>query len=364
MPVGPTSDVWSCPERVDAPTSGSGTQRSHRPIRPVDRTRGQVRDTLRVVTLRFGAGTFGAGRDDLVATVRKTEALGYDTFLLPDHLFQQLAPIPALAVVAELTDRLRIGTWVLCNDFHHPVIVARELATLDALSGGRLDVGLGAGYIRLEYDNAGIPFETGGRRFRRLQDSVAVIKALWQDGPVTLDNEHFHLRDQVGSPLPVQRPHPPLLLGGGGPKMLTWAATEADIVSIIPAAATTGGLLASELTVASLQRKIALVQAAAPERFARLTLNVGLWDMVVTNDRRSAARAWLDDLRSGKRVFWNFDQEMTEDDLLSSPYLGFGTPAEIAAHIEQVHATTGVSYYTIFPHLVDAFGPVLALIKN
>ena len=202
-----------------------------------ERTTSRARETRTVATLRFGAGTFATRRDDLVAAVRTVEALGYDTFLLPDHLFQQLAPIPALAVVAELTDRLRIGTWVLCNDFHHPVIVARELATLDALSGGRLDVGLGAGYIRLEYDNAGITFETGGRRFRRLQDSVAVMKALWQDNPVTLDNDHFHLRDQIGSPPLLQRPHPPLLLGGGGPKMLTWAATEADIVSIIPAAA-------------------------------------------------------------------------------------------------------------------------------
>ena len=322
-----------------------------------------MRETFGVVGLRFGTGTFGAGRNDLVTTVRKAETLGYDTFVLPDHLFQQLAPIPALAVVAELTDRLRIGTWVLCNDFHHPVIVARELATLDALSGGRLDVGLGAGYIRVEYDNAGIPFETGGRRFRRLQDSVAVIKALWQDGPVTLDNDSFHLRDQIGSPSPVQRPHPPLLLGGGGPKILTWAATEADIVSIIPAAPS-GGLLASELTIGALQRKVALVRAAAPERFDRLTLNVGLWDMVVTNDRRRAARVWLDAVRSGQDGYWNLDQALTEDDVLSSPYLGFGTLAEIAAHIEHIHQTTGVSYYTIFPHLIDTFGPVLALINT
>ena len=329
-----------------------------------ERTTSRARETRTVATLRFGAGTFATRRDDLVAAVRTVEALGYDTFLLPDHLFQQLAPIPALAVVAELTDRLRIGTWVLCNDFHHPVIVARELATLDALSGGRLDVGLGAGYIRLEYDNAGITFETGGRRFRRLQDSVAVMKALWQDNPVTLDNDHFHLRDQIGSPPLLQRPHPPLLLGGGGPKMLTWAATEADIVSIIPAAAPQGGLLASDLTIGALHRKIALVHAAAPDRFERLTLNVGLWDMVITNDRRAAARAWLDAVRADPDGYWKLDRDLTEDDVLASPYLAFGTVAEIAEHITQIHATSRVTYYTIFPHLTDTFGPVLALVNT
>lgn len=113
---------------------------------------------------RFSAGIYGTGREDLTAAVRLVESLGFDTFSLPDHLFEQLAPLPALTVVAEVSDMLRIGTWVLCNDFHHPVIVARDLATIDVLSGGRLEVGFGAGYIRHEYETAGIAFESGGRR--------------------------------------------------------------------------------------------------------------------------------------------------------------------------------------------------------
>jgi len=314
--------------------------------------------------LRFGVGIYGTARDDLVATVRRTESLGYDTFLLPDHLFTQLSPIPTLATVAELTDTMRIGTWVLCNDFHHPVIVARELATLDALSQGRLDIGLGAGYIRLEFDNAGIAFDPGPERLRRLQDSVVVIKAMFGDDPVTVDTPSYQVRNQIGFPHAVQRPHPPLLLGGGGRTMLTWAAGEADIVSIVPSAAPGGGLRISDFTIEALRRKVGWVRDAAGERFDDLTINIGVWEVIVTDDRRGAAQEWLRKFRRIPGGLWVFDEELTEDDILASPYLAFGTHEQIADHFREVIATTGVTYFTLFPHLIETFAPSLELLNS
>jgi probable F420-dependent oxidoreductase len=174
--------------------------------------------------LRFGAVHFGTDREDLAATVRLAESLGYDTFLLPDHLYtQQLSPIPALATIAEMTDTMRIGTWVMCNDFHHPVILARELATLEALSGGRLDIGLGAGYVRDEYENAGIKFDPGGERVRRLQDSVVVIKAMFGADRVTVDTDHYQVRD---SRVPAPGPTAPSAVHVG-----RWRTQVADLGS-------------------------------------------------------------------------------------------------------------------------------------
>jgi probable F420-dependent oxidoreductase len=305
----------------------------------------------------------------LAATVRRAESLGYDTFVLPDHLDgPQLSPIPALATIAEMTDTMRIGTYVLCNDFHHPVILARELATLDELSRGRLDVGIGAGWIRYEYENAGIKFDSGGERLRRLQDSLIVIKAMFGEDPVTIDTDHYQVRNQIGSPRPVQRPHPPFLLGGGGRRMLTWAAGEADIVSIIPAAAPGGGLRISGLRIEALQRQIGWVREAAGARFDDLTINILLFDLIVTDDPRTAARKWL---QTSARTeyphpegYWVLDAELSEDEVLASPYLAFGTHEQVAEHLREVIVSTGVSYFSVFPHMLESFGPILELLKS
>lgn len=314
--------------------------------------------------LRFGYGFYGTGRASVVESVNAAERFGYDTFLMPDHLSEQLSPIPTLAVVAELSQTLRVAPWVLCNDFHQPEIVARELATIDALSGGRLDVGMGAGWVSTEFARAGIDFGTGPERLRHLKDSVAVIKALLAGGPVTIANDHHHLDGHIGYPAPVQRPHPPLMLGGGGRRMLEWAATEADIVSIIPRAAPNGGLYASDLTIEALQEKIGWVKNAAGARFDQITLNLVLVDMTITTERRSAARSVSDAVRSGKLPIFVVDADLSEDDLLDSPYFAFGTVPEIAERISEVFERTGVTYYGVFPHLADTFGPVVQHLQS
>ncbi len=312
--------------------------------------------------MRFGYGFYGRSRSDLTAAVRSAEAFGYDTLVMPDHLSEQLSPVPALAAAALLTDRLRLATWVLCVDFHVTEVLARELATIDALSEGRLDIGLGAGWHRAEYDRAGIPFAPGPERFRRLQDAYEVIAAMLAGGPVTVRNDHHAVDAHVGFPVPARRP--PIMLGGGGPRVLRWAAQVADIVSVAALSAPGGGMLASGITIEAAEAKLALVRDAAGARAAQLTYNVPLVDMVVTNDRRAAARSWSDAIMSGRHPIFVLDRPVTADDLLASPFFAFGTIEEIAEHVREVHARIGVDYIGTFPHLGDRFGPVVELLRS
>ncbi|HET7094227.1 MAG TPA: LLM class flavin-dependent oxidoreductase, partial [Thermomicrobiales bacterium] len=151
---------------------------------------------------------------------RRAETLGYDTFLIRDHLVSdyfgdQLAPLPALMAAAMATTTLRVGTMVLDNDFCHPAMLAKEAATIDFLSGGRLELGLGAGWLKREYDAAGFPYHPPGVRIERLEESIAVLKGLFAAEPFGFSSRHYQIDGLDGFPKPVQRPHPPLLIGGG-----------------------------------------------------------------------------------------------------------------------------------------------------
>src|SRR5713101_2957745 len=171
-----------------------------------------------------------ASRADWADKARKVEALGYAVLTVPDHLANLVAPMPALASAAEATTRLRIGTMVLNNDFRHPVLVAREAATLDLLSDGRLELGLGAGHMRSEYEQAGLGFDSGATRVERLAEAVAIVKRLLTGEKVSFVGRHSRVTDHTVYPLPVQRPRPPILIGGHAERLLAVAAREADIV--------------------------------------------------------------------------------------------------------------------------------------
>jgi len=148
---------------------------------------------------------------------RQWEDLGYSTLFVPDHFVDHpLAPIPAMAMVAEATERLRIGSLVLGNDYKHPVVLAREAATLDLLSDGRLELGVGAGWMTADYEKAGMPLDPPGVRVDRLAESLTVLKGLFADQPFSFDGKHYQITDLDGSPKPVQRPGPPIIVGGGG----------------------------------------------------------------------------------------------------------------------------------------------------
>jgi probable F420-dependent oxidoreductase len=166
-------------------------------------------------------------RQEWAEHARKVEALGYATLLMADHFGDLLAPFPALVAAADVTTTLRLGTLVICNDFRHPAVLAQEAATLDLLSDGRVELGLGAGWLRAEYERTGILFEPGPVRVARLEESVRIVKGLLAGETVTFAGQHYTVTDLPGLPRPVQQPHPPLLVAGGGRRILTLAAREA-----------------------------------------------------------------------------------------------------------------------------------------
>ncbi|MFM8971433.1 MAG: TIGR03621 family F420-dependent LLM class oxidoreductase, partial [Actinomycetota bacterium] len=182
---------------------------------------------------RFGVScTAGRSQREFTEHARRIEALGFSTLFVPDHFVDHdLAPTVALAHAAAVTDTLRIGPFVLGNDYKHPVVCAREMATLDVLSDGRLELGIGAGWMTVDYETSGIPLDRPGVRIARLAESVAILKGLFAPGPFSFAGEHYRITDLDGRPEPVQQPVP-FLIGGGGPKVLGLAAREAAIVGI------------------------------------------------------------------------------------------------------------------------------------
>jgi probable F420-dependent oxidoreductase len=284
------------------------------------------------------------------ALARRLEELGYATLNLPDHLTDRPAPLAALAAAAAATTRLRVGTLVLNNDFRHPVLLAREAATLDWLSDGRFELGLGAGYVKAEYDEAGLRFERGGTRVERLAEAVTIITRLLAGETVTFTGRHYTVAKHTIFPRPVQQPRPPLLIGGNGPRLLTLAASAADIVGLTGVTFTQGGTgrALSGFTAAGVDERIAIVRGAAGARFARLELSALLQRVVVTRDRRGAAaeltRRW---------------SELSVDEVLESPFVLLGSVDEIVAQLVARRQRWGISYYVVFDDVIDAFAPIV-----
>jgi probable F420-dependent oxidoreductase len=284
---------------------------------------------------------------------RQAEALGYSTLLMPDHLGAQLAPFPALLAAAEATSTLRVGSLVFDNDFRHPALLAREAATLDVLSGGRLELGLGAGWMKSEYDQAGIPFERASVRIDRLEEAVRIIKGLFADGPVDFAGHHYTISGLEGFPRPEQRPHPPIHIGGGGRRLLSLAAREADIVGFIPRARPDGGGQdLADATPEALQQKIAWVREAAGARFAELELGLLVAQVITTEDREQAAQFIATTLAAG------FDVSSAQ--ILRAPYLLIGSLDQICADLVSRRERYGISYISIFEQSLEALAPVVA----
>src|SRR4051812_6955210 len=229
-------------------------------------------------------------RAEWVEQARRAESLGYDVFLMPDHFRDQFAIGPALAIVAEVT-MLRIGTFVLQNDLRHPALLAQEAATLDVLSDGRFELGLGAGGSWLpDYEQTGIPFDPPATRVARLEESLRTLKGLFAEGPLTLAGQHYTITEFEALPKPIQQPHPPILIGGGGPRMLSLAAQEATIVSILPTMLPAGGQFREDqFSDIAFAQQVAFLRRAAGPRFPDLELNVLLQRVVVTDDAQQAS---------------------------------------------------------------------------
>jgi probable F420-dependent oxidoreductase len=299
---------------------------------------------------RFGvtAPTPSAGTD-WVERARRVEQLGYSILVVPDHFRDHLAPVPALTAAALATTRLRVGSLVFSNDFRHPAVLAKEAATIDVLSGGRFELGLGGGWLRAEYDQTGIPFDAPGTRIERLEEAVTIIKGLLAGERVTFAGRHYTIADLEGRPTPVQRPHPPIAIGGGGRRTLTLAAREASIVGLVPRARRDGsGRDMTDLSDTATREKLEWVRAAAGDRFDSLEIHA-LIQAVAVGERRTAA---ADQLASRFKV--------ARDVVLETPYVLLGTIEEICESLRQRRERYGISYLTVFERDMEVFAPVVA----
>ncbi len=240
---------------------------------------------------RFGIQlSTAASGADWAELARKAEDLGYDTLFMPDHFGDQLAPVPALMAAADATTELKVGALVFDNDYKHPVVLAKELATIDVLSGGRLEVGLGAGWMQSDYDQSGIPMDPPGVRVSRMVEGIAVIKGCFDAGPYSFAGEHYTITEYDGLPKPVQSP-PPFLIGGGAKRVLSIAAREAQIVGINPSihSGRVDAAAAQNGAAGETDQKLAWVREAAGDRYADLEINMLQFAAIVTDDRKGTA---------------------------------------------------------------------------
>ena len=281
---------------------------------------------------------------------RRAEALGYSTLTVPDHFTEMFSPMPAIVAAAAATTRLRVGTLVLNNDFRHPVLLAREAALVDVLSDGRLQLGLGAGYMKSEYEQAGLTFERGGVRVARLGEAVTILKGLLRGDTVTFAGQYYGVTGHAIHPRPRQQQHPPLLIGGNGRLILTLAAREADIVALTGVTFSQGGTGRdfSGFTAAGTDERLRWIRESAGERFAGLELNALIQRVIVTGDRAKVA----EDLARQ----WS----LAPAEILDSPFVLLGTVDEIVEALLRRRERWGLSYYVVMEPALETFAPVVA----
>lgn len=280
----------------------------------------------------------------------RCEDRGYSVLTMPDHFDESLAPMPALTAAACHTSILRVGALVWDNDYKHPVVLAKELATLDLLSDGRLEIGLGAGWMVTDYEQSGIPYDPAPVRIDRFEEGLAIIKGAMTGEPVTHHGTHYTVTGYRATPLPAQQPCPPILIGGGGKRVLGIAARQADIVGI-NATMHTGrvGMEAFEsMTAQAVDAKVAVVRAAAGERLAGIELNVRAFIVNLTDDRAGAI--------AGIAGMLGVDGAMVSD----TPFALIGSPASIVEDLLARRERWGFSYVIVGEEDVDGFAPVVA----
>lgn len=281
------------------------------------------------------------------ALARRAEALGYDALMVPDHLGRQFAPIAALATAAAATTTLRIAPFVFANDFRHPLILAGEAATLDVLSGGRLLLGMGAGWRVTDYRQLGLPYDEPRVRVDRLEEAVGIVKRLWAGEVVDHEGPHYRLERARLAPTPVTRPGPALIIGGGGPRMLRFAAREAAVVGLLPQFDRRGRPIIAQATDAATAGKAAYVRAAAGERWGTFDVNVlvffaglvGGGSGAVASARNAALSAAVG--------------------LVGTPYVLHGTPGRVRDILLRRRDEWGVNSYTFSAHSLEAMAPIV-----
>ncbi|NNC79629.1 MAG: TIGR03621 family F420-dependent LLM class oxidoreductase [Acidimicrobiales bacterium] len=303
---------------------------------------------------RFSVSLGGLDSADLTATAQRAEELGYSTVTLPDHLTDQAAPLLGLTAAALATTTLRVLPLVLANDYRQPVFLAKELATLDALSNGRLEVGLGAGWMTTDYEFAGVAHDSPGTRIRRLAESVSVIKPLLRGEAVSHDGEFYQVEGTLPAPLPVQEGGVPLMLAGGKQKMLTLAGAEADIIGINPGL--TAGVIderaGQDATEARTNQKLNWVKDGAGDRFDSLELQTRL-HLAMISDNREEVAAEMAPLLG-----------ITAEEALGSPHALVGSVAQCIDEIKGWRDKWGISYISLDAESMQDFAPVVEALSG
>jgi probable F420-dependent oxidoreductase len=263
---------------------------------------------------------------------------------------------------AETTTTLRLASHVFNNDFHNPVMLAAEAATLDLLSDGRLEFGLGAGWYHDDYAVAGRPFDRASVRIQRLAEAIQLIKGLWGDGPLTFRGTTYQVQDLDLHPKPMQRPHPPIFIGGGGKKMLTLAAQEANIVGLDVKGTAAGAKDMATTAGTMIEQQVGWIRDAAGSRLPELEIHILVWAIAITNDRRQGAEQIASMLASWPTTVTA--NAPSTDHILESPQFLIGTVEQIAADLQQRRERYGISYITVFGDYIDSFSPVVALLHG
>ena len=299
--------------------------------------------------------------------ISKTEDLGYSTFFLADHFLsagpaldstyhppQMLAAVPAIAMALEQTKTLRVGCRVFCNDYRHPIILAKEAATMDYLSGGRLEFGIGAGWIKNEYDAVNLPFDEFPERFARFAETVQAYKAFMSGEPLDIAGDAVRWTGFSGTPAPAQTPYPPLMIGGGSKKILHFAGQEADIVSLNfnNRAGMLGPDGMNSGLAAATAKKIEWIKSGAGARFDNIELEIGAYNTIITDHPEPTAQAIGDALG------------MSAEDILTHPHCLIGSVDFICEELQRRREAYGISYIAVLDdgtnNMVEAFAPVVA----
>jgi probable F420-dependent oxidoreductase len=283
---------------------------------------------------------------------RRAEGQGYDTLLITDHMGAQLAPIPAMMAAADATERLRVGSFVFANDYRNPVMLAKEIATVDVISGGRVDLGLGAGWNVGDYQQLGIPYDPPPARVARFEEATALIDRLLREDTVDHSGTYYQVRGARIEPRPVQRPRPPFMLGGGGPRVLRFAARHAEIVSFIPSFNARGRPRIGTLRQGSFAERIAAFRRAAGTRVDAIDVNIWMVDAGVTDNARSMRRAATTTLKRGANA------------LIGFPFLLYGSRSSLRDLLRERRETLGLNYISIPGQALDEFAPLVQELRG
>ena len=304
---------------------------------------------------RFGVQANSApDRKSWVDLSKRVEANGYSVLTLPDHFTDQLAPMPALMCAADVTSTLRLGALVWDNDYKHPLVFAKEIATMDVLSEGRIELGIGAGWMKTDYEQSGIPYDSPGVRIDRMIEGIDVMRGCFAEGPFSFSGKHYTIANYNGMPKPLQGTCPPILMGGGGKRFLTYAAQRADIVGInaTMTAGAVGPEAISTMTAEAVDDKVDIVREASGSRIADIEMNIRAFLVNITDDAQGA----IERLSKGMGVEASMIAE--------TPFALMGPPSKLIEDLLARRERWGFSYVIVGAEDVESFAPVVAALNG